>query len=65
VDGQKVYALIGPDGNTQAYLDIPAGLDVAHLVARRVGVRGRMHYDENLRARLIAVRDLDPLDRGP
>jgi hypothetical protein len=64
VDGQRVYALIGPDGNTQAYLDIPAGLNPAPLVARRVGVRGKMHYDENLRARLIAVQDLDPLDIG-
>jgi hypothetical protein len=62
VDGQRVFALIGPDGSTVAYLDIPPGLDVRPLVARRVGVRGTIRYNENLRARLIAVRDLEPLD---
>jgi hypothetical protein len=62
VDGQKVFALIGPEGTTLAYLDIPPGLDARPLVARRVGVRGVVHYDENLRARLISVRDLEPLD---
>ncbi|MBV8554966.1 MAG: hypothetical protein JO116_05330, partial [Planctomycetaceae bacterium] len=60
--GQRVFALIGPDGSTVAYLDIPPGLDVRPLVARRVGVRGTIHYNEDLRARLIAVRDLEPLD---
>jgi hypothetical protein len=62
VDGQKVFALIGPEGTAVAYLDIPAGLDVSTLIARRVGVRGSSHFDEHLRARLISVRDLDALD---
>jgi hypothetical protein len=62
VDGQKVFALIGTEGTTLAFLDIPPGLDARPLVARRVGVRGIVHYDENLRARLISVRDLEPLD---
>ncbi len=64
VDGQKVFALIGPEGTTLAYLDIPPGLDPAPFVTRRVGVRGSARYDENLRARLIAVHDLDTLDEG-
>jgi hypothetical protein len=62
VDGQKVFALIGPKGTAVAYLNIPAGLDPSQLTARNVGVRGSVHYDESLRAQLITVRDLEPLD---
>lgn len=62
VDGHKVFALIGPDGLTVAYLNAPDGLNPTPLLGRKVGVRGSMHYDANLRARLIAVRDLEPLD---
>lgn len=61
-DGRKLYALIGRDGRTQAYLDVPPGLDIAAQVGTRVGVRGQATYDATLRARLIKVRDLDPLD---
>jgi hypothetical protein len=60
--GQKVFALIGPEGTPLAYLDIPPGLDARPLVARRVGVRGAVHYDEGLQAKLISVQDLEPLD---
>ena len=62
VDGQKVHVLIGPDGVPVAYLDIPIGIPTAPLLARRIGVRGSIRYDETLGARLIKVRDLDPLD---
>ncbi len=31
LDGRKLHALIGPDGKTVAYLDIPPGLDVEAL----------------------------------
>lgn len=62
VDGQKVFALIGPKGTAVAYLNIPAGLDPSRLTARNVGVRGSVHYNESLRAQLITVRDLEPLD---
>ena len=41
VDGHKVFALIGGDGSTIAYLDIPPGLDPKPLLARRVGIRGQ------------------------
>jgi hypothetical protein len=61
-NGQKVFALIGSQGETMAYLDLPAGLDPKPLVARRVGVRGSVHYNEDLLARLISVRDIEPLD---
>jgi hypothetical protein len=64
VEGQKVFALIGGDGSTQAYLDIPPGIDVRRLMTRRVGVRGTVHYNEALRARLISVRTVEPLDKG-
>lgn len=62
VDGRRVYALIGPEGSPIAYLDVPPGLDARHVLARRAGVRGTVRYSETLGARLIAVRDLEPLE---
>jgi hypothetical protein len=62
VDGRKVYALIAADGSTAAYLDIPPGVDPRPHVARRVGIRGSVHYNEALGARLISVRDLESLE---
>jgi hypothetical protein len=64
VEGRKVFALIGRDGATQAYLDIPPGIDVKGLMTHRVGVRGAVHYDEALRARVISVREVEALDAG-
>jgi hypothetical protein len=61
LDGHKVYALIGPTGSTVAYLDIPPGLDVNAHFAHRVGIRGVVHYNEDLGARLISVRDIEAL----
>jgi hypothetical protein len=61
VDGRKVHALISQDGKTIAYLDIPPGLDVEALGTRRVGVRGSVHYNQELGTRLITVRDLEPV----
>jgi hypothetical protein len=61
VNGQKVLALIGPEGEAVAYLDVPAGLDASPMVARRVGVRGAVHFNEALRAKLISVRDMEPI----
>ena len=63
VDGRRVYALIGPEGVPVAYLDIPAGLDARPVLAKRVGVRGSVSYDEHLGSRLIAVRDLEALEK--
>jgi hypothetical protein len=62
VEGRKVFALIGPDGSTQAYLDIPPGVDVKGLMTHRVGIRGSVRYDETLRARVISVREAEALD---
>ena len=61
VDGRKLFSLIGPDGKTIAYLDLPPGLDVEALGTRRVGVRGAVHYNPDLGTRLITVRDLEPV----
>ena len=61
LDGRKLHALIGPDGKTVAYLDIPPGLDVEALGAHKVGVRGTVHYNQDLGTRLITVRDLEPV----
>ncbi len=62
VEGRRVYALIGVDGEPVAYLDVPPGLDARFAVTKRVGVRGTVHYNENLGTRLIAVKDLEPLE---
>ncbi len=59
IDGRKLYALIGKNGSTLAYLDVPPGLDVEPLLSHRVGVRGVPHYSEELSARLITVRDIE------
>jgi hypothetical protein len=63
VDGQRVHALIGPEGVPIAYLSIPPGIPAARLLARKVGVRGEVHFNESLGTRLITVRDLDALDK--
>jgi hypothetical protein len=65
VEGRKVYALIGLSGATTAYLILPPGLRTETLLSRRVGVRGSIHFDDALRARVITVRELDPLDEAP
>jgi hypothetical protein len=62
VDGRRVYALIGREGAPIAYLDMPPGLDARGLTAKRVGVHGHVRYNESLGNRLIAVRDLEPLE---
>ena len=63
VDGQKVHALIGPEGTPIAYLAIPPGIPASRMLTRKVGVRGDVRFNESLGARLITVRDLDPLDK--
>jgi hypothetical protein len=62
VEGRKLHALIGSSGGTLAYLDIPPGLDLDPLFSRRVGVRGAAHYNPDLGARLITVRDLEAIE---
>jgi hypothetical protein len=61
-DGHKLYLLVGPNGETVAYLDIPPGLDPEPVIARKVGVRGVAHYSEELQSRLITVSDLRAVD---
>ncbi|MGO9918625.1 MAG: hypothetical protein ACLQIB_28505 [Isosphaeraceae bacterium] len=62
VDGRRLYSLVGPDGLMVAYLDVPPGLDIEPLLTHRVGVRGVTHYNEDLGARLITVRDVEPIE---
>jgi len=61
--GQKVLALIGPEGRPISYLTIPPGVPVSRFLAKRVGVRGIVHFDEELGARLISVRDLEVIEK--
>jgi hypothetical protein len=63
IGGEKALALIGPDGFAVAYLRVPPGLDTRPLLTRRVGVRGEVHYDDRLHARVIAVSDVEALER--
>jgi hypothetical protein len=63
IDGRKLYILIANDGSTIAYLDVPPGLDIAPLLRKRIGVRGEPHFNEDLGARLITVRDVERLGR--
>ncbi len=65
VNGRKLYALINPEGQVASYVLIPPGLTVGPLLARRVGVRGDSRYNANLRARLVAAKDIDPLGPKP
>jgi hypothetical protein len=62
IDGRKLYVLIASDGSTIAYLDVPPGLDIDPLLAHRIGVRGDPHFNEELGARLITVRDVEKLE---
>jgi hypothetical protein len=63
IEGRKLYILIANDGSTIAYLDIPPGLDIDPLLTHRVGVRGEPHFNEDLGARLISVRDVEQVGR--
>jgi hypothetical protein len=62
IDGHKLFVLIGKNGGTVAYLDIPPGLDPEPVLARKVGVRGVAHYNEELHSRLITVRDVQAIE---
>jgi hypothetical protein len=62
VEGRRVFALIGQNGRAIAYLDIPPGLDARPTLGKRIGVRGSVHYNEALGSRLIAARELEPLE---
>jgi hypothetical protein len=64
VEGEKVYALIGSEGRTTAYLSLPPGIPAQSLLARKVGVRGTVRYNAELGARLITVRDLEELEKS-
>lgn len=62
VAGQKAYALIAKDGSVAAFLALPPGVDPAPYVGHRVGVTGSVHYDEDLHAKLVEVRDLQSVE---
>jgi hypothetical protein len=62
INGHKLFLLIGRNGQTVAHLDIPPGLDPEPVLAHKVGVRGIAHYSDELKSRLITVRDLQAVD---
>jgi hypothetical protein len=61
VAGERVSVLIGPEGAPTAYLKVPPTLSIKSLVGKRVGARGRVRYDESLRARLVEVTEVEAL----
>lgn len=65
VDGQILFALIGTKGQTSAYLSLPPGIDAATMLGQRVGVRGRIRFNESLSTNLIYVRELETLSDPP
>lgn len=65
VEGQRVFALIGPEGFAVAYLRPVPGVEARRYVGRRVGVRGPARYDETLRVQVITVQGLEPLAGPP
>jgi hypothetical protein len=65
VDGNRVFALVGPDGRTTAYLRFPPGVLRDDVAAQRVGVRGASRFDETLQAQVIDVRECETLGRIP
>ena len=62
VDGHMLYNLIGDSGTTIAYLKLPPAAPVEKWLGKKVGVRGRVRYNENLRARLVTVQDVELLE---
>lgn len=63
VDGRAIYALIGKQGDTVAYALLPPGLEAKPFLTRRVGVRGRMRFNDALHLNLIYVMELEPLSK--
>lgn len=64
-EGQRVFALIGDDGTTTAYLSVPPGILTDRYLSNQVGVRGQVRYDAKFRNRVIVVEDLSSLRAAP
>ncbi|MFM7594291.1 MAG: hypothetical protein ACKO85_21070, partial [Isosphaeraceae bacterium] len=62
LDGQLLYNLIGDGGSTIAYLKLPPAAPVERWLGKKVGIRGRVRYNEDLRARLVVVQDVEIVD---
>lgn len=62
LDGQLLYNLIGDGGSTIAYLKLPPAAPVERWLGKKVGIRGRVRYNEDLRARLVVVQDVEIID---
>lgn len=62
-NGERVHALIGSDGLVVAYLRTPTGVRADLMFGRQVGIHGKRRYNEALRAEVIDVTDMEPIDR--
>ncbi len=65
LEGSRLYVLIGQDGRFSAYVAIPPTLSISGLLGTRVGLVGEVHYRQELNLRMIEVRDIDLIERGP
>ncbi len=60
-EGKPPFAIVAPDGRLLAYLQAPAELDLAPFVNFAMGVIGTRAFDETLKADVIQVRGLQPV----
>lgn len=63
--GQAVLSLVGDEGLPIGYVIPPPGMEFSRVIGRRVGVRGRIRFDEDFQARLIEASEIDPIDKSP
>lgn len=62
IEGQFLFNLIGESGTTIAYLKLPPAAPVERWLGKKVGIKGRVRYHEDLRARIVYVQDIELLE---
>jgi len=60
-EGKPPYAIVAPDGRLLAYLQAPPELDLSAFVDFAMGVTGARAFDESLKADVIQVQGLQPV----
>lgn len=59
--GSPRYMLIAPNGKFLTFLDAAPGLDLEGSVGQSMGVIGRRYYEPSVRAEMIVVRQMMPV----
>lgn len=60
-EGKPPFAIVAPDGRLLAYLQAPAELDLAPFVNFAMGITGTRAFDESIKADVIQVQGLQPV----